>query len=144
MKIPYLPNIKEKAFSLLEMIFVIAIAGVIILVIANIPNSLSLIGKSNHETIAKEVAIQKIEELRSITYTNLSNGPQNIVDARLSELPEGTGTFTVENCPLTICPTDDAQNITKIKLVTVAISWKETQEQKTFELTTLISEGGLQ
>jgi prepilin-type N-terminal cleavage/methylation domain-containing protein len=134
----------NKGFSLLEMIFVIVIAGAIILVIANIPNSIGLIGKSKHETIAKDIAIQKIEELRSITYTNLPLGPQTIVDTRISQLPGGSGSFNVENCPVEICTTDTESNFTKTKKVTVTLTWREPQEQKSVEITTLISEGGLQ
>lgn len=129
----------KKGFSLIELIIVIAVAGAIILVIANIPNSISLIGKSKNESIAKDVATQTIETLRGRTYTNLANGTTSITDTRITSLPGGTGTSSIEDCPSSICPTTQA-----IKKVTVTISWTEKNEPKSVILTTLISDGGLQ
>ena len=141
MKIHCLKFLKQntKAFSLIEMLVVVVIAGVIVLVVANIPNAMGLIGKSKHESIAKEVAVQKIESLRSQTYANLANGSSSINDVRVTGLPNGAGTTLIEDCPIEICPTADT-----IKKITVTVSWSESQETKSVVLTTLISEGGLQ
>ncbi len=131
--------LNNRAFSIIEIIMVIAVAGAIVLVVANIPNSIGLIGRSKNESIAKEVATQKIEQLRGQTYANLASGTTPITDQRISSLPGGTGTSAIEDCPVTICPT--AQDVKK---VTVTISWTEKNEPRSVILSTLISEGGLQ
>lgn len=130
---------RKNGFSIIELIIVIAVAGAIVLVVANIPNSIGLIGKSKNESIAKEVATQRIEALRGQSYVNLANGTTPIIDTRVSALPGGTATSSIEDCPVAICPT--AQSIKK---VTVTISWTEKNEPKSVILTTLISDGGLQ
>jgi len=130
---------KNYGFSIVELVIVIAVAGAIVLVVANIPNSIGLIGKSKNESIAKEAATQKIETVRGQTYSNLANGTTPILDQRVSTLPGGTGTTSIEDCPISICPT--AQSIKK---VTVTISWTEKNAPKSVILTTLVSDGGLQ
>lgn len=129
----------NRAFSIVELVIVIAVAGAIVLVVANIPNSIGLIGKSKNESIAKEAATQKIETVRGQTYSNLANGMTPITDSRVASLPGGTGTTSIEDCPASICPTAQA-----IKKVTVTISWTEKNAPKSVILTTLISDGGLQ
>lgn len=134
-----LNKLSEKAFSIVELLIVVVVAGAIILVVANIPNSIGLIGQSKNESIAKDVATQKIELLRGQTYANLANGTTPIIDQRVSNLPGGTATTSVEDCPLSICAAGQA-----VKKVTVTISWTEKSEPKSVILTTLISDGGLQ
>ncbi len=102
----------NKGFSLLEMLFVVVIAGVIVLVVANIPNSIGLIGKSKYESVAKEIALERMEVLRSLTYDNLANGSTVLSDPRISQLPTGSGTTLIEDCPPATCP--NSTNIKKV------------------------------
>ena len=128
-----------KGFNLIEIVLAIAVAGAIFLVIANLPSSINLIGKSKNESIAKDVAAQTIENLRGQTYVNLANGSTTITDGRISSLPGGSGTTVIEDCPTSSCPGGS-----EVKKVTVTVSWTQNNEPKSVILTTLISDGGLQ
>ena len=125
-------------FSIIEVIMVVAVAGAIVLVIANLPASINLIGKSDHESIAKEIAQQTVEDYRSKTYANIANGNNSLTDSRFSKLPGGTGVIVIEDCPQTLC-----QNAEAVKKLTVTVSWNEKQEPRSVILTTLVAEGGL-
>lgn len=132
----------EKGFSIIELLLVIMIVGFIALMVTNIPSSLRLIGKSKYESIAREIATQRIEDLRNTTYTGLANtggAPNPITDSRLSRLPSGKGEIFIEDCPITICTNNEV-----IKKIIVKVSWSESGQIKDVQFTTLISQGGLQ
>lgn len=130
---------KAKGFSLIEVVIVIMIAGFIVIILAQLPNSLGLIGNSKHESIAKQIAAKKIEDLRSQTYDNLVNGQSVVTDSRFSELPSAGGEVQIEDCPAEIC-----KNNEQTKKITVTINWKDAGKAKTLNVNTLISKGGLQ
>jgi uncharacterized protein (TIGR02598 family) len=125
-------------FSIIEIVMVVAVAGAIVLIVANIPASINLIGKSNHEATAKEIAQQTVEDYRSRTYANIANGSNSLTDSRFTKLPGGTGVIVIEDCPQTLC-----QNGETVKKLTVTVSWNEKQEPRSVILTTLVAEGGL-
>ncbi len=128
-----------KGFSLMEVVVVVMIAGFIVIILAQLPNSLGLIGNSKHESLAKQIAAKKIEDLRSQTYDNLVNGQAVVTDSRFSELPSASGEVLVEDCPATICKDNE-----QTKKITVTINWKDTGKDKKLNVNTLISKGGLQ
>lgn len=124
----------NKGVSLVEIILVISIVGMLILVIANLPNTLTLIGKSNHLSLAKEIASKQIEDKRALQYINLSSGTTNLtsaVDSRMGLLPSSSGSVVVGD------PEDN------VRAVSVAISWQENDKTQTYKIDTLIGEGGL-
>ncbi len=130
---------KQLGFSIIEIILVIAVTGAIVLVLANLPASINLIGKSGHESIAQQIAQQTVENLRGTGYANLGKGTVQIVDNRLSKLPGGAASRIIEDCPAAICQPDE-----KTYKVTITVSWSEKTEPRSVILTTMISEGGLQ
>lgn len=130
---------KESGFSLVELIIVTALVGAIIIIIANVPQAIKLIGSSNNESIAKQIIAEKIESLRSETYDNLANGTTQISDRRLSSLPSSSSSVIVEDCPVTICTNGEL-----VKQVTINLSWKDADKNKNILVTTLIAKGGLQ
>lgn len=128
----------EKGFSLLEMIMVVMVAGAVVLLIANLPTSNKLVGNSKYESIAKEIASKKIDDLRDTTYDNLVDGVIEITDPRFSNLPDGNGRVTVSACPVEICTNGEL-----IKKVDVVISWSDTGVQKIASVSSLIAKDGL-
>lgn len=127
-----------KGVSLIELILVIATAGILVLLIANFPNAIGLIGKAKHQSIAREIISKQVEELRVMPYVNLVSGQTNISDGRINQLPNGTATSLVEDCSVSICT-----NSEDTKQITVTVTWKEGGKPQTAELKTLISSGGL-
>lgn len=128
----------QHGFSLIEALLVVAIIGSVVFLIANIPNALMLIGKSRHESLAREIAVKQIEDKRTISYTNLVNDNSPISDTRLNLLPQGSGTVEVADCDSSICTQGE-----NIKVVTVTVLWQDNEKLQTVSLTTMIGEGGI-
>lgn len=127
----------QKGTSLVEIILVIAIIGFIAMLIVNLPAAINLIGKSGHQSLAKEIASQKIEDLRALGYEGITLGTSQINDSRLASLPAGSGTIVVEEC-LDICTNNELT-----KKVEVKLAWQESGQAQSLQMSTLISEGGL-
>ncbi len=124
--------------SLVEVLMVIAAISILIILIASFPNSMNLVSKSQHQSLAREIAAKQIEDLRNLSYVNLVLGETQILDSRVSLLPSGNGKIIVENCDPDICVNDE-----NTKTVTVTVLWKEATKDQKIEINTLISEGGL-
>lgn len=128
----------NSGFSLVEILLVVLIVGFIALLLGNIPSSLKLTGNSNHQSLAKQIATEQMDNLRLKTYANLANGTTNISDPRLSSLLASTGTITIADCAPPTCLSNE-----KAKTVNVYISWNEGSKNTNIQFDTLISEGGL-
>ena len=106
--------------------------------LSNLPSSLTLISKSNHLSLAKDIAIKQIEDKRSILYTNLANGTTSISDSRLNSIPHATGNIVISDCSVAICTSSE-----QIKKITVTINWKDNNKDQRVTLSTFIGEGGI-
>lgn len=131
-------SVKEQGFSLIESLLVVVVIASAVFLISNIPNALGLIGKSNHTSLAREIAVKQIEDKRSLSYENLVNDSSPISDSRISLLPEGSGSVVVSDCPASICTSGEA-----VKQVLVTINWKDLSKDQELKLTTMIGEGGI-
>jgi prepilin-type N-terminal cleavage/methylation domain-containing protein len=128
----------QKGFSLVEIIVVIFIIGVAGLLIGNLPSSISSTNRSQHESLAKDIANKQIETLRRTGYTNLSNGTTTISDTDLSKLPSYTAEYIISDCGAPYCTNgEDA------KVITVTITWNEIGDTKQVQLATIVSSGGI-
>lgn len=128
----------QSGVTLVESLLVIIIVSAIAMLIANIPNSISLINKSKHLSIAKEIAAKAIEDKRSMDYLSLADGSNTpITDSRVILLPSGSAVITVADCGVPICANSEIA-----KTISVIISWKEAAKQQSFKIDTLISKGG--
>lgn len=128
----------DRGFSLIESLLVVVMVGLIVYLLANLPNAINLINKSKHTSLAREIASKALEDKRAISYINLVNDNSPVSDSRISLLPGGGGTVVVEDCDSAICT-----NLENVKLVTVTINWKDIAKQQTLQFTTFIGEGGL-
>lgn len=128
----------QKGVSLIESLLVVIVVAVLVFLLANIPNSINLISKSNHLSQAREIAAKQIEDKRATNYANLVNDTIPIADSRISLLPLGSGTVSVEDCPQTICT-----NSEHVKQITVVVNWKDNNKSQSVSLKTFIGEGGL-
>lgn len=128
----------EKGVSLIESLLVVVVIGSIVFLMANIPNALTLINKSKHVSLAREIAVKQIEDKRTINYTNLVNNSSPIADNRLSLLPQGFGTVEVTDCDPTVCTNDE-----HIKQISVTINWQDNNKLQAISIQTMIGEGGI-
>lgn len=137
MKFPRCPN-PSKGFSLVEVLIALFITGSIVLVIANIPQVITLVKGSQSESKVREVVAKEIEDMRLSGYYSLSNGTKALNDAKLNSLTNVSGVVLIENCPVDLCTEGELA-----KKVTITVTWKENTEPKRFSITTLIAKGGL-
>lgn len=121
----------NKGVSLIELLLVIAMVGFLVLLIGNLPNSINLIGKANHQSIALKIASKALEDKRGLQYANLANGEAALSDPRLLKLPSSGGLVLVEDYDSTI------------KQVLIKVTWIENGKNQEVSLKTLVSEGGL-
>lgn len=128
----------EDGVSLIESLMVIAMMGIIVVLLANLPNAFNLISKSKHTSLAREIAAKQIEDKRSISFANLANDNSQITDSRMRLLPNSSGTVLVEDCNLQICTNGE-----RIKQITVTINWQDNAKTQAISLKTLIGEGGI-
>lgn len=135
---PAAQYLKQKGFSIVEVIMAVFLTGTIVLVIANIPQVIRLVTGSRYESKVRQVAAKKIEDVRLAGYDNLVNGTTAISDPLLSNLADVAGSVIIADCPAETCPNGEL-----VKQVTVIISWDEEGSPKDFRVMTLVAKGGL-
>lgn len=128
----------QKGFGLIEVLLVSMFIGLLVILIAGIPNSLLLVGQSRYLNLAREIASKTIEDTRLLDYDNLVNTEENIIDTRISLLPGGAGTKKIENCDANICANGE-----HLKKLTVQISWKENNKDQQISIVTMVSDNKL-
>ena len=128
----------NRGVSLIEVLLTMAIISIIVFLIASLPNSLLLITKSKHLSLAREIAVTKLDDLKEMPYSNLANGENSISDNRLKLLPSGSGQYSIEDCEVAICSDNEQAKTIKVK-----IDWRESNKPQSFTMKTLISEGGI-
>lgn len=128
----------SSGFSLIESLLVVIVIGMIVFLLASIPNSLMLFAKSKHASLAREIAVKQIEDKRTINYSNLVNGSSTISDPRLTSLPQGNGTIVVGDCNPAICI-----NSENIKEITVSVNWLDNNKTQSLTIKTMVGEGGI-
>ncbi len=128
----------QTGFGLIEILLVSMFIGLLVILIAGIPNSLSLVGQSRYLSVAREIANKTIEDIRLLGYDNLVNSEESIVDTRISLLPGGSGTYAIENCDASVCLRGE-----HLKKLTVKVSWKENSKDQQIKIVTMISDNKL-
>lgn len=128
----------QSGISLIEPLVVIVIVGLLVFLLANLPNAMNLISKSRHLSLAREIALKQVEDKRNTSFANLVNEATPVTDQRIGLLPSGAGTVLVEDCLPSVCTNNEA-----IKQVTVTITWLENSKPQTASLKTFVGEGGL-
>lgn len=129
----------ESGASLIELMLVIMGIFFLAMIIVNIPPSLSSITGSKYSSQATEIANRQVNYLRKNIYTkNLPDGTNTLSDYQLNSLPSSSASYEVAPCPSEVCQPEE-----KAKKVIVKVNWKESGEEKSVELVTLVAVGGL-
>jgi Tfp pilus assembly protein PilV len=124
---------RKNGFSLLEVLIAIFFITVTVFIFLKTTDTLGRIGRARHQTTAYHIAAKKIEDLRNASFASLPSSG-SFSDSQLSSLPQGVASITVA---------DYDPPSTKIKQVTVTVSWQEQSKPYQVSLSTLISQGGL-
>lgn len=128
----------EKGSSLVEVLLVVVVLGLIVILMGNLPSAMTLINKSKHLGLAREIATKQIEDKRQAVFSSLTNGSVSITDPRISQLPGSSGTVNVLDCDVSICT-----NSENVKQVTVTINWFEGSKGQQIIVKTLVGQDGL-
>lgn len=128
----------EHGSSLVEVLLVVAALGVMVALMSNLPNAMTLINKAKHLGLAREIATKQIEDMREIQFTNLVNGDMAVADSRIALLPGGSGVINTADCDSQICT-----NSENVKQITITVNWSENGKPQQVKLKTFIGEGGL-
>lgn len=128
----------QKGFSLVELVIAVSLVGVIALIIGNIPSAINLVTSSQSESKVREVVAKRVEDIRLAGYDSLANGTTAISDLRLQELNNVSASTVITDCPVQVCTQGE-----QIKQVRLTVSWNESGEPKTYQLTTLVAKDGL-
>lgn len=129
---------KEKGVSLIEIILVVAAVGILILLVASLPQSITSIRKSNNTSLAKEIAARELDLLRRQPYQSFIKGTFNFSDVNLLKLSSASASYEIADCPTEICTQNE-----DAKRIKVDINWFEGKDIKNVELLTIVAEGGL-
>jgi prepilin-type N-terminal cleavage/methylation domain-containing protein len=121
----------QRGISLIEIIICMFMIGVLFALYTAAINTVAHTKKLRYDNLAYHVANKKMEELRATSYASLP-ASGTIVDAMLSQIPSGSGSFT----------TIDHAGFSGLKEITVTVSWDDGQA-KQVQLKTLAGSGGI-
>lgn len=119
-------------FTLVELIVTIGLIVIALFSYFAALKTITLTRFAQHQALSYQVALKKVEELKSLPFSSLpSSGP--FTDSALSVLSQPQANLTI----------NDYNGSAQLKEITVTISWQETNKTKTVELKTLLTEGGI-
>ncbi len=122
----------QTGFTLIEVLVTILLIGVTLVIYHGTSQSVVLNKWSRYKEIALRIADQKVQTLRTTSYSSIP-ASGTFTDPLISSLPDGAGTITVTDLN------------TKTKDVVVTVTWSNPQGTGTqqVQLETYITQGGL-
>ncbi len=125
-------KIKQQGYSLLEIPISLFIIGLVLVIYHAASNTVILNVNAKHQELAQRIAVSKMEDLRSGSYTSLP-ASGTFTHSYLSQLPSSTARIDVTNFN------------SDTKQVVVTVTWKEPGNPKTrtVSFTTLMTKNGL-
>lgn len=104
---------------------------VILAFYASALNAVALSRKARNEDLAYHIGSKQMETLRATSFASLP-GSGSIADSMLSQIPSGSGSFTVADYP----------SYTGVKELVVTVNWNDGQARSVV-LRTLAGSGGI-
>lgn len=124
-------TLRQSGMSLIEVIVTMFMISVLLVLYISALNIVATTKKLRFEDMAYHVASKQMEELRGMTLSSLP-GSGTIIDAMLSQIPSGAGSYTVSNYP----------GFAGVKEMVVTVTWNDGQA-KNYVLRTLAGTGGI-
>ncbi|OGE82787.1 MAG: hypothetical protein A3B10_03900 [Candidatus Doudnabacteria bacterium RIFCSPLOWO2_01_FULL_44_21] len=123
---------EQKGLSLVEVVVSMGVLVALFALYAVALNTTTLTKKLRYQNVAYHVANKKIEELRGVAFVSLPPSG-TISDSLLSQIPAGSGSFTVV----------DYSEFSGLKEITVTVTWNEGAIAKQVLVKTLAGSGGI-
>ncbi len=134
-----MPNISaQRGISLVELLIVTTTIGFLAILIAAIPNAITSVTKSQHRSLARNIASKQINYLRQQGFANLANGSSSFTDLDLEKLPQSSALQEISNCPVEVCTNNES-----VKSVQVTVAWVDSGATQSATLSTLVGLGGI-
>jgi prepilin-type N-terminal cleavage/methylation domain-containing protein len=135
----------DSAFSLLEVIFAVAIVGVLVITLYGaLAGSVTLVKSCQENERATQILSEKMDTIRLYNWTQMTNGfvPTNFV-AGIDPLAAGspayyTGRIVIAHAPLT------ESYRSNILQVTVSVNWVSDSRPQSRSMSTFVAKYGLQ
>jgi competence protein ComGC len=121
----------QSGASLIEIIVTMFMIFVLLILYVSALNTATLTRKLRYENIAYHVANKQMESLRATALDSLPSSG-SISDPQLSQIPSGSGNFTV----------DDYPGFGGMKEIVVTVTWDDGQPKQTV-FRTLAGSGGI-
>lgn len=118
--------------SLVEIIVTIGLIAMTLLSYFMVLKTTALTRLSQRQTLAYQIALKKVEELKSLPLSALP-ASGFFSDTALSALPQASANLII----------GDYAGSTQIKEVEIIIIWQEANGQKEVKINTLLTEGGI-
>ena len=124
-------------FTIIELVVTMAFMGIVVVSITQLYATLRQTNRSaDNYTIATQVAQQLLEKYRNTPYGNITVGTTDVTSTALSAYPSLAS-------PRSASTTVTEVDIAGLKQVSVAVSYKDRTGTKNVQLTTLISNKGI-
>ena len=143
---------KQQAFSLVEVLFGIFLAGLCATVLAaTMPVANNSRQKANYQNVALSIAQKQMESLRSLGYPNLTSERLLSTGVIDSSTPVATNTYSFTNIdagaydsPSLKLPSGQGRLIVEqvgidLRRVTIQLTWTEAGRQKSIQIGTLVA-----
>lgn len=121
----------QRGSSLVEVLVVLFLVSILFELLFMEAQALAISHKQRYEDIAYHVANKEMETLRNTSVSTLPSSG-TIPDAQLSQIPSGSGNFTVA----------DYTGYSGLKQITITVTWND-GANKSVSLQTLVGTGGL-
>lgn len=122
----------NQGFTLIELVVTIGLMAVTLFSYFVVLQTIAANRFLQHQTLAYQVALKKVEELKSLPFASLPAGG-SFTDSALSVLSQPQASLTIS----------DYGGSAQLKEATVIISWREMAQTKQVEIKTLLTEGGI-
>jgi len=127
---------RERGFTLIELVVTMVFLGIVLVSVSGLFASLRQTNtEANNYTIASEVAQQLVEEYRNLPYANITTGTKDVT-SYLSSYPS----LKTPRSATVVVTQVDAKGLISVD---VSVSYTSRTGSKKVELTTLISNKGI-
>ncbi len=143
-------NIHTRAFTLVEVMVAVLVVGILFVALfTGLSQGFAICSASRERLRANQVALERIEGIRLVKWTDLTNTalvPTAFSALYLPSSQSGSvvyyGTMTIADAPLSGVPVPTYNN--DVKKITVNLTWTNGTLVRTHSLATLVSRNGLQ
>src|ERR1041385_7221224 len=147
MKLIRLPSqLRQGAFSLVEVVVAMAIVGILFIALyAGFLSGFQMIHVARENLRATQIMVEKMETIRLYTWDQINSNGFVPTTFAAAYYPVGTNSgFTYSGTIIITTAPADTSYSTNMKQVTVSLTWTNNRSIRTRDMTTYVSRYGMQ